>query len=323
MDHTAVEQIFSLLALAGLVGVGLTWIGLLLERLGVGRLGSAIGETIDGAEVWLALLVALVATGGSLYLSESVGYIPCVLCWYQRIAMYPMVVLLLVATVRRERVIAPYALFLALAGLVVSIYHYQLEWFPDQGSICSMTDSVPCNIVWFKHFGVATIPFLAGSGFLMIGTLMWLAWRSDRLAAAAARDEAGEGEDGVGGGSDVGLAVLGVVAALVVAGALAFLLLGGDDDDDGAATTPTATVDTGAGDATAGKVLFASQGCAGCHAFAPAGATGSVGPSLDETTLDEAAIGEVIASGKGAMQGFEGELTPQEIADLAAFVASG
>lgn len=185
MDHKAVEQILSLLAFAGLAGVGVTWLGVLLQRLGVGRLGSRIADTLDGAELGLAWVVALTAVGGSLYFSEVANYIPCLLCWYQRIAMYPMVILLLVGIVRRERVIAPYALVLAAAGLIVSIYHYQLEWFPEQGSICSTTASVPCHIVWFRHFEVATIPFLAGSGFLMIGTLMAIAWRNERLAARA------------------------------------------------------------------------------------------------------------------------------------------
>jgi disulfide bond formation protein DsbB len=306
----------------GLVGVGVTWLGLLLERIGVGRLGSAIGETISGAEVWLAFLVALVATGGSLYFSESVGYIPCVLCWYQRIAMYPLVVLMLVAIVRRERVVAPYAFFVALAGLAVSIYHYQLEWFPDQGSLCSLTASVPCHVVWFKHFGVATIPFLAGSGFLMIGTLMWLAWRSDRIAAQAApvaqgAVEAGEPASGVARSSGIAPAAIGVVAALAVAAVLALLLLrGGDDGGETATQTPI----TRPGDATAGKALFASEGCGGCHTLTAAGTDGTTGPNLDATALDEAAIREVIASGKGAMPGFDGDLTPQEIADLAVFV---
>jgi disulfide bond formation protein DsbB len=192
MDHKAVEQILSLLAFAGLVWVALTWIGALAERLGVGRIGSGIADTIDGAEIWLAWIVALVAVSGSLYFSESVGYIPCLLCWYQRIGMYPMVILLLVAIVRRERVVAPYALFLAGAGLVVSIYHYQLEWFPDQASLCSTTATVPCHIVWFKHFGVSTIPFLAGSGFLMIGTLMAIAWRNERRRHTDSDEESDE-----------------------------------------------------------------------------------------------------------------------------------
>ena len=340
MDHTAVEQILSLLAFVGLVGVALTWIGALAERLGVGRLGSGIAGTVDGAEVWLAWLVALVAVSGSLYFSESVGYIPCVLCWYQRIAMYPFVVLLLVAIVRRERVIAPYALFLAASGLAVSIYHYQLEWFPDQASICSTTATVPCHVVWFKHFGVSTIPFLAGSGFLMIGTLMAIAWRNDRRALAADAD-GGDDDDRVGSAvvgeadetttpregdadSSRGL-LLGAVAliAVTLAGSVVAFAALGDDDDAAPTSTETRTTIPLAGDPVNGKVVFAATGCGGCHSLTAAGASGKAGPSLDATSLSEAQIAAVIAGGQGAMPGYSGDLSPQEIADLAAFVHAG
>jgi disulfide bond formation protein DsbB len=189
VDHVAVEQILSILALVALACIGVTWVGAALERLGVGTLGSRIADLLAGAEVPLAAVAALVATSGSLYFSESVGYIPCVLCWFQRIAMYPLAVVLVLGTLRRERAVAPYALAAAAAGLAVSIYHYQLEWFPDQASVCDKTVSVPCSVVWFKHFGVATIPFLAGAAFLAIGTLMVVALRNERRAASSVLDD--------------------------------------------------------------------------------------------------------------------------------------
>jgi disulfide bond formation protein DsbB len=256
-----------------------------------------------------------------------------VLCWYQRIAMYPLVLLLLVAMLRRERMIAPYALFLSLAGLVVSVYHYQLEWFPKQSSICSTTASVPCHVKWFEHFGVATIPFLAGSAFLMVITLMWLAWRNERAALRAA-DVPSAAESAVPGGSAAGSAdgtdevpsggrgplLAAGIGILVIAGAIGAVLLLRDEDGAGS-TNPTPIVQPG--DASAGSAVFASAGCGGCHAFGPAGSAGSAGPALDGTALVDDELREIIAFGNGAMPAFDGDLSAQEIADVAAYVRTG
>jgi disulfide bond formation protein DsbB len=325
MSNEAVEKSLSLLAFLGLAGVIVTWAGILLERVGVGALGSRIARGVDGAEIGLAWVVAATAMAGSLWFSEVANYIPCVLCWYQRIAMYPLVLLLLVAMLRRERSIAPYALFLALAGLVVSVYHYQLEWFPDQSSICSTTASVPCHVKWFEHFGVATIPFLAGSAFLMVITLMGLAWRNERDARQAIDDqpaaEAGSDEE-TGEASGVGRGLLLAIglAILVLAGAIgAVLLLRDDDGSDSAAPTPIVRP----GDASAGAAVFASAGCGGCHVFEPAGSAGSAGPALDGTSLADEELREIVAYGNGAMPAFDGDLSPQEIADVAAYVRAG
>jgi disulfide bond formation protein DsbB/mono/diheme cytochrome c family protein len=326
MSNEAVEKSLSLLAFLGLAGVVLTWLGALLQRLGVGQLGSRIAGAVDGAEIGLAWVVAATATAGSLWFSEVANYIPCVLCWYQRIAMYPLVIVLLVAILRRERTIAPYALFLALAGLVVSIYHYQLEWFPDQSSICSTTASVPCHVKWFEHFGFVTIPFLAGSAFLMVITLMAIAWRNERLAQreAVAEDEpppAEEDEPGHGpGAGTIGLTV-GLVALVALAGVAAALALRGEDDEGSATTTPTPILRPG--DPAAGARTFASAGCGGCHAFRPAGSDGSTGPALDGTALADDELLEIIAFGNGSMPAYERDLSQQQIADVAAFIRSG
>jgi disulfide bond formation protein DsbB len=333
MSNEAVEKTLSLIAFLGLAGVVVTWVGILLERVGVGRLGSRVARGVDGAEIGLAWVVAATAMAGSLWFSEVANYIPCVLCWYQRIAMYPLVLLLLVAMLRRERMIAPYALFLSLAGLVVSVYHYQLEWFPKQSSICSTTASVPCHVKWFEHFGVATIPFLAGSAFLMVITLMWLAWRNERAALRAA-DVPSAAESAVPGGSAAGSAdgtdevpsggrgplLAAGIGILVIAGAIGAVLLLRDEDGAGS-TNPTPIVQPG--DASAGSAVFASAGCGGCHAFGPAGSAGSAGPALDGTALVDDELREIIAFGNGAMPAFDGDLSAQEIADVAAYVRTG
>ena len=114
-----------------------------------------------------AFTVAAIATFGSLYFSEIVGYEPCRLCWYQRIAMYPLGPIRAVAVARRDAGVRWYVIPLALIGAAISTYHYFLEWFPqiDTGA-CHV--GVPCTNVWFRELGFVSLPFLALTAFLLI-----------------------------------------------------------------------------------------------------------------------------------------------------------
>lgn len=114
--------------------------------------------------------------------------------------------------------------------------------------------------------------------------------------------------------------------ALVAAGC------GGDDDSDSAeppaATTTDTTTETETetdagetGDAANGEQVFASAGCGGCHTFEAAGSTGSVGPNLDEAAPSFGTVVGMVTNGGGAMPSFEGDLSEQEIRDVAAFVS--
>ncbi|MDA0352536.1 MAG: disulfide oxidoreductase [Chloroflexi bacterium] len=115
---------------------------------------------------WLAFLVAAVAMASSLYYSEVVGFVPCEFCWYQRIAMYPLVVVLAVAAVIRDDRVFRYVLPIAVIGSLLSIYHYQLQLFPDQASSCST--GVPCHARYVEEFGFVSIPLMALCGFIAI-----------------------------------------------------------------------------------------------------------------------------------------------------------
>ncbi|HEX7083965.1 MAG TPA: cytochrome c [Gaiellaceae bacterium] len=74
------------------------------------------------------------------------------------------------------------------------------------------------------------------------------------------------------------------------------------------------------GDPAAGKAVFASAGCTGCHTLKAAGATGNVGPNLDQLKPSEAAVAHQVENGGGAMPAFKGQLSQQQIQDVAAFV---
>lgn len=131
----------------------------------------------------LAGVIAAVSTAGSLYYSEVAGYVPCEMCWYQRICMYSLVPVLAVALARRDRWGGWYGLPLALAGLGLSAYHYQLQMFPDQSSTCDA--SAPCTYQWVDSLGFVSIPFMAGCGFVGVAGLAVLSLRSGQDEDAA------------------------------------------------------------------------------------------------------------------------------------------
>jgi disulfide bond formation protein DsbB len=132
---------------------------------------AAIARAIEGRAVIAAWLVALLATVGSLYFSEVAGFVPCTLCWYQRIAMYPLVVILGLAALRREHRAPTGAAALAAIGAVIAGYHVALEWIPslETGACAAAT---PCTFVWFRAFGVFSLPTLALTAFLLILLLL-------------------------------------------------------------------------------------------------------------------------------------------------------
>ena len=97
---------------------------------------------------------------------------PCKLCWYQRIAVYPLVPLLGLASWRRDRGVRPYALALIAVGLPISLYHVVLERVPSLGGACDPLN--PCTIIWVQRFGYLTIPAMAATAQAMVCALLLL-----------------------------------------------------------------------------------------------------------------------------------------------------
>ncbi|MDT9023379.1 disulfide oxidoreductase [Rossellomorea yichunensis] len=118
--------------------------------------------------LFLAWASSLIATMGSLYFSEIMKYEPCVLCWYQRILMYPMVILLGLAYVRKDFQAAFYSTILSGIGLLVSLYHYSIQKVSILTESAPACGRVPCTGEYINLFGFITIPFLALTGFLII-----------------------------------------------------------------------------------------------------------------------------------------------------------
>ncbi|NJN96854.1 MAG: disulfide bond formation protein B [Anaerolineales bacterium] len=122
---------------------------------------------------YLALAPALAALLGSLYYSEVAGFIPCTLCWYQRILMYPLTLIILVGIFKQDEYLPNYVLPFSILGMGVSTYHYLIEkGVLEQSTACSV--GVPCSAVWVNYLGFITIAFMALTAFIMITVIMAL-----------------------------------------------------------------------------------------------------------------------------------------------------
>jgi disulfide bond formation protein DsbB len=178
VDTAAVQAFTSILSLVTLVGAAASlavW-AISGRWAPAARARSVVGES----GLWLAAVVAIGATVGSLYFSEVAGFVPCRLCWFQRIAMYPLAPILLVAAARRDLSVGWYVLPLAVIGAGVAGYHSLIEWRPSlEGGACSAFGP-SCADIWFREFGFVTLAFMALVGFLSIIVFTMLAVRPRR-----------------------------------------------------------------------------------------------------------------------------------------------
>jgi disulfide bond formation protein DsbB len=144
------------------------------------RLLAEARDSLLGSEIWIAWGFAAVATAGSLFFSEYSQFIPCRLCWFQRIGMYPLAAILLIAAIRKDtRGGALYGLPCAIFGSIVAIYHIYIEYNPSaETAACKV--GAPCTIKWIDKIGYITIPSLALTAFLAIITMFAFALANTR-----------------------------------------------------------------------------------------------------------------------------------------------
>lgn len=119
----------------------------------------------------VSFLVALIATLGSLYFGEFLKYPPCTLCWYQRICMYPLVIVLGVALWKNDQNFYRNVLPLSFIGLVIAIYHNLLYYGIIPDSITPCSQGVSCTTRQVEILGFLTIPLMSLIGFLIIFVL--------------------------------------------------------------------------------------------------------------------------------------------------------
>lgn len=137
------------------------------------KIKNSRAGNLNDALPYLAWIIALVAMVGSLFFSEVMNLPPCVLCWYQRIAMYPLVVVIGVGIVTRDSRLKNFALPLALVGLLISVYHNLLYYGILPESITPCTQGVSCTSRQIEWFGFITIPLLALIAFVAVSFCLW------------------------------------------------------------------------------------------------------------------------------------------------------
>lgn len=140
--------------------------------------------------LYLAWVVSLVAVSGSLIFSEVLHFEPCKLCWFQRIFMYPQVVLLGMACYKNDRRQIPYLLPLSVMGGLISLYHYAEQNIPALAKLLPCTVGVPCDQDYILWLGFITIPFLALTAFTLIFCLLWAGRKAPEHTEASGYSEA-------------------------------------------------------------------------------------------------------------------------------------
>lgn len=161
--NEAFEMFFALLALLALLGSVLY----VAARLASPASPAAAGlvAACDPVARVVPAAVSTVSMAGSLYFSEVVGYVPCTLCWYQRICMYSLAAITVLSLCYRDRSVRRYVIPIASVGAAIAAYHWLFERLPSLDTGACSAD-VPCNFVWFENFGFVTLPFMAFAAFI-------------------------------------------------------------------------------------------------------------------------------------------------------------
>ena len=173
MSTETAQLFFALLtfvAAGGTIGIVVLRIAAAAGSDGAARVGAMISE--EG--VHLAFIVAAASTLGSLYFSEVAEFVPCRLCWFQRIAMYPLSVVLLVGAIRRDAAVRWYAGPLAVIGAIIAGYHTLIEWRPELDTGTCDLSGPSCTAVWFREFGFVSLALMSLVGFLTILALLFV-----------------------------------------------------------------------------------------------------------------------------------------------------
>jgi len=181
MSTATLSHFFAILSLLTWAGTIVTILLAVIRHFAPESGPARFFADLGGMALWLGWLVAAVTMAGSLY--YSIGppqFVPCELCWYQRICLYPMAVIMLVAAIRRDRRVWTYVVPILTVGAAIAVYHVQLQAYPTQRSFCPTL--TPCTTRYVWEFGFVSLPFmsLAASCFIMTMVLVSRATDPDR-----------------------------------------------------------------------------------------------------------------------------------------------
>ncbi len=127
--------------------------------------------------MYIAWVAALCAMIGSLYFQYVMHFPPCVLCWYQRIALYPLVVIIPIGIIKKDKVLPLYALTLSMIGLVIAAYHNLLYYKVISNTLAPCIQGISCTTKYIEWLGFVTIPFLSLFSFIIIAVSAFVAWK--------------------------------------------------------------------------------------------------------------------------------------------------
>jgi disulfide bond formation protein DsbB len=165
-------NVFAYLSLLGQVGILIVLSLYFIKSFSKNKIYKKIKIFISKNAYYLAFFLSLIATLSSLFISEIAKFPPCVLCWYQRIAMYPQPVLLFIAILKKEYVLKPYLITINIIGGTIALYHYLLQILPKSQFITcnkSLTGiAVSCTEKYNFYFGYMSFPLMALTVFILL-----------------------------------------------------------------------------------------------------------------------------------------------------------
>jgi disulfide bond formation protein DsbB len=171
MDSVYFLSLLTLISNIFLVILLIAWIA--ASRFKYKKLWQPLSVYLKRYSLLLALIVSLTATLGSLYFSDVRKFTPCLLCWYQRIFMYPLPFIFATALWKKTRDVFYYAIPLTVIGGLIAAYHYYLQVNPNPLAPCAAVGfSVSCSDRFTTNFGYITIPWMSLSAFVLIAVLL-------------------------------------------------------------------------------------------------------------------------------------------------------
>lgn len=129
--------------------------------------GKSLYNFFGANAIFFSFLIAIASVAASLFYSGVAGFEPCLLCWWQRIFLYPQAIILFIAFVQRDERVRTYCLTLSGIGALISTYHSYLQFGGEALAPCSAT-GVACEHVYFMEYGYVTIPTMALTAFILI-----------------------------------------------------------------------------------------------------------------------------------------------------------
>ncbi|QJR17504.1 disulfide bond formation protein B [Pelagibacterium halotolerans] len=137
-------------------------------------------QDVPSIAMYVAWTIALVATGGAIFIGEVMGQTPCVLCWYQRIFMFPLALILGLACFKGDLGGAKYGLLVAVPGLLIAGWHTSLYFGLISQAIAPCSQGVSCTDANMTIWGAVPLPLLSTLSFTAIAALLLIALRKEK-----------------------------------------------------------------------------------------------------------------------------------------------